>query len=118
MVVVVGVVAGEKLVGASLILPGAGADLVVSHGLVEEYLVGWVPVLALGGQMGHDVFVVDHSVYCGDLGANVTGQLLVADPGAPEIVDLHRDAWELVGEFDAVDERQSSTQAMASAQYL
>lgn len=51
-VVVIGVVGWEEFVGAGVVLSARTADLVFGHSLVEEYLVCWMRVDDVRGQMG------------------------------------------------------------------
>jgi len=76
VVVVVGVVVGEEPVGTAFVLARGVANFVGGQVLVEEHFVGRVVVAELGqvgGHMGNQVLVVDHSVDPVQLGGHVVG---------------------------------------------
>lgn len=70
---------GVEGVRAGRVLSGLRADLEGAHALVEKHFEGRVrEVLALQGQVRHDVPVVDHPYYPGHSRLHEHRQLLVA----------------------------------------
>jgi hypothetical protein len=90
-VVILSSIIWEELVRTRFVFSAASAGLEDSHILIPEDFVGGVVVLEfreVWGQMGHEVFVVDHSVDVLDLVVHVLCQVCVADPRGSVGMDL------------------------------
>jgi hypothetical protein len=67
----------------------------------------------LGGNMGHDVSVVDHSISLGDAGSDEGSEVLVSHSGLTESVELV-DVSEKGVDVQGSDRGKSRTQAVSS----
>ena len=117
VIVVVGVVGREELVGASDIFSCCVAHLEYAQIEVEEDFVGGVMVVEawqVGRKVGNEVSVVDYSVDSVEGLAHVVGELDVAQPRLSEVVNEHLCRREKRLEFHRADRRDSSPQSVSS----
>lgn len=117
MIVVVGVVEREELVGAGDVFSRGVTDLVYAHILIEEDLIGGMVVIEawkIGRSMGNDVPVMDYSVDSVEGLAHVVGEFDVSNSGLPEVMNVDFSSREKSLEFQCADRRNSSTQTMSS----